>query len=1342
MVAGNPLHQPNSNGGGLEANQQRLNPPLLPYEKDLIQLLGCSEEDYRKLLRFNALLERTRPAEYDHVPEIVNDAVVTPILINLVIGLALTAAAVLLAPRPEAPEIEQQRERKKIRQEQLPDDVGPSRFNQTSSFNGYASLVQYGIPVPIPFGKIGTAGDGALSGGLVLAASLVWSRAYSYGSFQRVKLLYTLGEHIRPRPQVRGLWLGAQSASSLGNADFALYWKSQDGENRIKGGNLIGGTRGTPQSGDPDTGDEVFIAPIDGLPGSGGLGPGFCMASNPVTKSTFGQFNPIRNGTAHRLNWQVISAPFAALEDQEKPGTNDANAVRLKRAERIKNGGELTGVLGLDGVGTYAGQPGVGRAYGGQMGLIAYAKKGQGFIESADKINKIDGVEPGWRIKYIISTATHEGLDFRPYPDKIQQGKPKDYGITHKDVTSAVDNHRVRADELLVVGTKWMIGGTQWVLVQRDPPNKTWERDVFDDSTGVTTPGQKITAIFECVSVNGRPRIGIAGSRASTELLGGYEGPWIEYLRGAPKPDFISADGFNKKKHCGAAYWNLVQYEVATARMPRISDTVEFGIKSVVWNQATGLCNFNAIPRPSELFEKDQDDLTVNTPTLSRYFKRTSCFSVFVRPIPQYKDVESPPPAWDRIPKVFCVTGDSPREMYNYLRIRPRNKGLYEFRFVPRVGSDIVQNGQETAEFWRLNAVGEVLGEDFETDYGKMRVKITGQKVSRAEVLSNEELLTQPLDIIRTPGQVREIPTSILWYAWGSTPYDEDWPKNAWLTEVLGESAFNLGVGETRPGRIVFTKPRGPGSEDDGTIAFNVRAAVRTQSGPKHLRTFGTNKNWMGDGSLVSFTVDQAACSGQWSNGDQFTITRDISPWNPYSNQNYKSVSFSFRVTSTRRVTQESTTNLNDGERAFELYSQVSDCSHYDEISKSCDSGPEHTLTYINYAISEGDDDSTGDGIPDYNDLAMLGLSLKSGPSVGAIEQPRVWVNGGIGVERLERGVFGISNLLSDLIYYLLTSEKQGLGELISPDLVDKNSLAETSKYLLANKIYWNGVVESDVNFRSFAVEQAQRSLCIFTIKNGVFGMMPALPVNTSSKAISTSPIAAEGIFSSGNILDGSFKLSFINAEERRSTGLQVRWRETVPYELPEEKTTIVKFKGENPQTIEDYDLTQFCDNRYQALMTARYALASRRLIDHTVEFQTTPDAIGVQPGSYIRVLTEESEFQSGLALKINDDMTITSPVPVEDGSYKASAYMPGAEDVVEVDIVIRNQRVQDPQLRGAIASLFKVSPAKRFYQISELTLGEDGIVNVTAGFVPTRSDGSSEIAYYTLNPSEFTEIT
>ena len=64
---------------------------------------------------------------------------------------------------------------------------------------------------------MGEGADGARTGGLVLAGSLVWSRAYSDGVNQRVKLLYTLGEWSPAAPQKRGVWLGTVRCQPWGS---------------------------------------------------------------------------------------------------------------------------------------------------------------------------------------------------------------------------------------------------------------------------------------------------------------------------------------------------------------------------------------------------------------------------------------------------------------------------------------------------------------------------------------------------------------------------------------------------------------------------------------------------------------------------------------------------------------------------------------------------------------------------------------------------------------------------------------------------------------------------------------------------------------------------------------------------------------------------------------------------------------------------------------------------------------------------------------------------------------------------------------------------------------------
>ena len=107
--------------------------------------------------------------------------------------------------------------------------------------------------------------------------------------------------------------------------------------------------------------------------------------------------------------------------------------------------------------------------------------------------------------------------------------------------------------------------------------------------------------------------------------------------------------------------------------MIRPADTIEFGIKSTVWNKANGLCNFNAILRPKVMADRDMDNINVTTPFMNRYFKRTSCFSIWVRPVAEFQtneDDESQP--WVRINQI-CVTGDSPARCSTTSACGPRH---------------------------------------------------------------------------------------------------------------------------------------------------------------------------------------------------------------------------------------------------------------------------------------------------------------------------------------------------------------------------------------------------------------------------------------------------------------------------------------------------------------------------------------------------------------------------------------------------------------------------------------------------------------------------------------------
>jgi hypothetical protein len=1260
------VHQPANACGGLETGARPYDPPLLPYEVALIEALGCSEQEYRQFVRHAQLQARVRPAEYAHIPDVVNTPLAVAI-VSLVLGLASTAVSILLAPK--APALESPA---KIKGKKLADQIGPSRFNQTTSFDNVSSLAEYGQPIPIPFGKRGTGSDGALTGGLILAPALVWSRLFSYGNFQRFEGVYVTGEYGIAAPELGGIRLGTTALDNLGDRDFALYWSSSSGNNRPSA--RIAGTA------EATLNHQVFTAPtLDGEYSSG-----FSMAYNPSGQTQFGTANPIHNGTGYRFNWEVISAPFSTTEGSEyKDERFELRARRRKiagaKADEIheKNGEE--------------GQPGVGRQYSRRMGLVAHSGTSNGNAISDRTIVNIAG---GDQIVFEISAKNwkeFQGSDF------TYDGKKTTVDL--KDLKTSAIAWRQRADELLTIGSRWIINASIWVVVARS--KAFWEPD---------GGAQSIT--LECVATLGTATVGIAGTKTVRTEIAGYDGP-------DDTPPYVNG-GFNPQKHCGAAFHTLCQlYQASIRQVRRDADTIEFGIRSVVWNKALGLCNFNAVPSQDTLYKFDKKDISVTTPKMDKYFARTSCFIVLVRPVNKYGQPNNP---WSRIPITFCVTGTSPVEQYNWLRIKPAISGYYEYRFVPVTGTDIASNYAANDVLLQLNGSAQtIIGKTYGNRYGDFRITTSGKEVFQAAIVANEEMYTDPSDAEPIVTEVSG-PTSIYISNNQSNTGNATFTIQAWLTQLLGNADAKRGQAVSTS----FFMSRFGGTK---TLTVTLTAtSMETSNSAVYEQVRGSRWRW----DNWRFTVTNA--TGTWNVGDP--IQHEIEVGNVFSYYSgYNRVYIQFTVSGLGIISSDVVENpLKNKERVFEEQSQVADSSFYLELTKSNESGPEHEIVYVNECISN-------DVTPEYTSMSTLGLSVKSNGQINGIGQLRAWSPAGVNVYRLIEGDNAPSNLFADLVYYLLTSRSQGVGNIVPSELIDIESLTIAAHFQRANKMFFDGVVEDSESLRSFLYDNAALQLCNFTIKNGRFGMMPALPYD-SNYQISTRPIAVEQIFTAGNIIEDSLQVQYIDAAQRSNFRALVSWRETVENDLPTQASALVDWNDiperDRATTQQAFDLTDFCTNRAQALKTARFLLSIRRRITHTVSFKTVPDALGIQPGSYIRVITAATSYSAANNGVITDAGTLVSISTIADGTYDAMVYNPATSQVLERKITVSSGSVTDASLYGTLFTLLSETVNKGVYQVEQLTLDEDGLVNVAAVEVPVDSAGASIVAKDVLSEGSF----
>ena len=1234
MAAGRDPYQRTEEGSSLvpyrDPAARVYSAPLLPFERDLIATIGCSEEEYRWYKQQVALRTKERPAEYDLVPDVQNGPVV-PIIVSLVIGLATTAVSLLLAPKPPS----QPESPREGRNKRLASADGRSRFNQTFGFEGSADIAQFGLPIPIIFGRWAQRSTHT-TGGILVAPALVWSRMFSYGNSQGYKGLYVIGESTVSAPDVNGIFLGTMPLASLPREQYAFYWASREGDSRVRAADLFAGTRGEPFSGDPEPHDDIFQCPTQGAM----VDTGFSSVYTPTGSTSFGVYDPVKNGTHNKINWQVVSIP----------GGNDPS--RRLRATRRKIAGN-----------NYNGMPGVGAGYSCFMGLIRY-----------------NGSEYDMPTRVTVSTG--DNVTFRitnnQYADETFAVES---GVTIDDQNSRSITERQEADDKLQIGEMFMIGRTVWQVISR-PTNRAW--DINEGNYEYT---------LKCIeTTGGSTEIGIAGTRALNTQLG-YDG--VDY-----SPQWL-----------GPSYFPLLHVSFATIRNQRVVDATEFGIKSQVWNRANGLCNFPEVPTTAALEQFDLEEVNVTNGVRNGYFDRSSVFTIAVRPVGL--DTNGQPFPWELLGEQFCITGQAPVNKFNYIRIKSRAPGQFEYRFIPKSGADVRQFSPDDALFIRLNASSnQILGQDYQNRYGAFRITANGDWVAAIDIRANREFRTKGTS--GTPGQSIQTANELVVSEW-LPPYQEGGKFGGWHYQFLGYARDYKG--QERSADITLR------------WATNKTVQVRLTARSIYRENPLSPDNWEWESpSRMQIT------GGNATPPENFEFEASSSSYG----SSYQGNAYSFRevyprlrvVYGTRYIPGLPSTE----ERYFELASQIADVSYYQELEKSNQSGPEHEIVYVNESV-------TNPERPTYNSMTMFGMALRSSRSITSMDQVRVWVPSGVSTLRFDLNDVGPANKFSDLVYFLLTDPRAGVGRRVSTELVDTAGFYRTSRFLVQNEIYFDGVIEEKTNIREFISQMAPLHMCNFVIANGKFTVEPALPTETNG-VLRQGAVQISALFTAGNIIEDTFAVNYIDADDRQNFRAVMTYRSGERNQLPEQRSMMMVWADGtddfNQANMETYDMSAFCTHREQAAKVGRFLLSVRRRVTHTIGFKTTPEGLYLAPGQYIRVITKASpnvSYQNGV---VDSAGNVTSLAGTLSGTYEVFAYRAGDDDVRFTTLTVINGVTTDASLFGSLFTVRSDQVNCNIYQVEQITMDEDGLVEVQASHFPCDQNLRSLIVQDVLDPSRF----
>ena len=189
------------------------------------------------------------------------------------------------------------------------------------------------------------------------------------------------------------------------------------------------------------------------------------------------------------------------------------------------------------------------------------------------------------------------------------------------DINNATIRFREEADDMLQVGQIVMIGRTVWVVEGRVLP--TWGQGYVGPFQ--ERPQQGIS--LRCIEI-------FADNEPGNQV--GFVSPISvfrnRYTDDQGQEDYEYKDPGDKGLSIGPGYFPLMQVSFGIVRNTRPCNSTEFGIKSQVWNQASGLCNFGPLPKPKAMRQADKRGDSITSGTMNTYFTRTSVFTIWLRP--------------------------------------------------------------------------------------------------------------------------------------------------------------------------------------------------------------------------------------------------------------------------------------------------------------------------------------------------------------------------------------------------------------------------------------------------------------------------------------------------------------------------------------------------------------------------------------------------------------------------------------------------------------------------------------------------------------------------------------
>lgn len=218
-------------------------------------------------------------------------------------------------------------------------------------------------------------------------------------------------------------------------------------------------------------------------------------------------------------------------------------------------------------------------------------------------------------------------------------------------------------------------------------------------------------------------------------------------------------------------------------------------------------------------------------------------------------------------------------------------------------------------------------------------------------------------------------------------------------------------------------------------------------------------------------------------------------------------------------------------------------------------------------------------------------------------------------------GTTGASHHFVDLAMHLFALNKRVVAgttaDIASP--IDTSNLQSLSAFHTNFGLFFNGIIEQNVNIIDFISTMAPFYFLSFVSENGRYAFKPILPL--SSNAISTGAITPATTFTDADIIPGTFQKEYIEGEERRDVQISVVFREAFKDRIGLQKSTQIRFSNvASDARVIQYDMTDCCVTGGHARKFAKLQLATRKHSTHSVSFDVSLVTSGLSVTDIIKV--------------------------------------------------------------------------------------------------------------------------